>query len=95
MVRHFIDVVGIAAALDKDLFISPSGQTIFPIIGASGGILTKTIFYLKDRGADWPPIGADLGRETGDQRDGIYGIEIPWDADYEEALDHAREVISR
>lgn len=95
MVRHFIDVIGIAAALDKDLFVSPGGQIVFPIIGASGGILTKVIFYLKDRGADWPATGADLGREAGEQRDGIYGIEIPHDADYEEALEHARDVVSR
>lgn len=93
----FYDARDLAQQLNKDIYISPSGQNVFPVYGASGALLAVNIFYLKDRDAEWP-LGQDLGRESTAaefRHKGIYAIEITPDMDMQAAFEHAEEVISR
>lgn len=96
MVAKFHDARFLAQTLDKDIYISPTGQNVFPIWGPSGGIIPVNVFYLKDRTVDWPT--GDLGRENTSaqfRHEGVYAVEVPNDCSYEEALEHARDVVSR
>ncbi|HEX8797366.1 MAG TPA: hypothetical protein VF772_02075 [Terriglobales bacterium] len=94
----FYDARDLAQKLNKDIYISPSGQNVFPVYGASGALLAIYVFYLKDRDVEWPVGAVDLGRESTVaefRHKGIYAIEVTHDMDMQAAFEHAQEVVTR